>query len=62
VVGRIINSPNRSAWATSVAKNQASQTVQSTNKVSLEGLPQGVYLLRVTLEGGKVFSDKVVKE
>ena len=24
--------------------------------------PQGVYLLRVTLEGGKVFSDKVVKE
>ena len=41
---------------------QLVKTVQNTNEVSLEGLPQGVYLLRVTLEGGKVFSDKVVKE
>jgi len=38
------------------------KTFQNTNEVSLEGLPQGVYLLRVTTEGGKVFSDKVVKE
>ena len=41
---------------------QLLKTVQNTNEVSLEGLPQGVYLLRVTLENGKVFSDKVVKE
>jgi len=41
---------------------QLVRTVQNANNVSLEGLPQGVYLLRVTLEGGKVFSDKVVKE
>jgi len=41
---------------------QLVKTVQNANEVSLEGLPQGVYLLRVTLEGGKVFSDKVVKE
>ena len=41
---------------------QLVKTVQNNNEVSLEGLPQGVYLLRVTLEGGKVFSDKVVKE
>ena len=38
------------------------KTVQNTNEVSLVGLPQGVYLLRVTLKDGKVFSDKVVKE
>ena len=41
---------------------QLVKTVQNTNEVSLEGLPQGVYLLRVTLESGKTFSDKVVKE
>lgn len=41
---------------------QLMKTVQNTNEVSLEGLPQGVYLLRVTLDGGQVFSDKVVKE
>ena len=41
---------------------QVVKTVQNTNEVSLEGLPQGVYLLRITTEGGKVFSDKVVKE
>ena len=44
------------------ALGQLVKTVQNTNEVSLEGLPPGVYLLRVTLEGGKVFSDKVVKE
>ena len=41
---------------------QLVKTVQNTNEVSLEGLPQGVYLLRVTLENGQVYSDKVVKE
>ena len=30
--------------------------------INLEGLPAGTYTMRVTLEGGKVFSDKVVKE
>ena len=44
------------------ALGQLVKTVQNANEVSLEDLPQGVYLLRVTLEGGKVFSDKVVKE
>ena len=38
------------------------KTIQNNNEVSLVGLPQGVYLLRVTLKDGKVFSDKVVKE
>jgi hypothetical protein len=41
---------------------QLVQTVQNTNAINLEGLPHGVYLLRVTTEDGKVFSDKVVKE
>ena len=44
------------------ALGQLVKTVQNTNEVSLEGQPQGLYLLRVTLEGGKEFSDKVVKE
>ena len=30
--------------------------------VGMEGLATGTYTLRVTLQGGKVFSDKVVKE
>ena len=30
--------------------------------INLEGLASGTYTMRVTLEGGKVFSDKVVKE
>ena len=41
---------------------QCLKTAQDTNEVCLEGLPQGLYLLRVTLEDGNVFSDKVVKE
>ena len=44
------------------ALGQLVKTAQNTNEVSLEGLPQGVYLLRVTLESGKVFSDKIIKE
>ena len=40
---------------------QCVKTVQNTNEISLEGLPQGVYLLRVTTKDGSVFSDKVVK-
>ena len=30
--------------------------------ISMEGLPAGQYLMKVTLENGKVYSDKVVKE
>ena len=30
--------------------------------ISMEGLPAGTYTMRVTLEGGKTYSDKVVKE
>jgi len=30
--------------------------------INMEGLAAGTYMMRVTLEGGKVFSDKVVKE
>lgn len=30
--------------------------------LNLQGLPAGTYTMRVTLDGGKVFSDKVVKE
>ena len=40
---------------------QLVKIVQNTNEISLEGLPQGVYLLRVTTEDGKVFSEKVIK-
>jgi hypothetical protein len=40
---------------------QCVKTAQNTNEISLEGLPQGVYLLRVTTKDGSVFSDKVVK-
>ena len=38
--------------------------VQSSGfeSVDMSRLPAGAYMLRVTLEDGKVFSDKVVKE
>jgi hypothetical protein len=38
-----------------------SQTT-SLESVSMEGLAAGTYTLRITLEGGKTFSDMVVKE
>lgn len=41
---------------------QCVKILQNTSEVSLEGLQQGIYLLRVATAGGKVFSDKVVKE
>ena len=41
---------------------QLVKTAQNTNEVSLEGLPQGVYLLRIATKDGRVFSDKVVKK
>ena len=44
------------------ALGQLVKTVQNTNEVNLHGLPQGIYLLRVALEDGTVFTDKVVKE
>ena len=34
----------------------------SLESLNLQGLAAGTYTMRVTLEGGKVFSDKVVKE
>ena len=34
----------------------------SLESINLQGLSAGTYTMRVTLEGGKVFSDKVVKE
>lgn len=34
----------------------------SLENLNMEGLASGIYTMRVTLEGGKVFSDKVVKE
>ena len=40
--------------------------VRTQNKdlesINMEGLPAGTYTMRVMLEGGKVYSDKVVKE
>lgn len=44
------------------ALGQLVKTVQNTNEVSLEDLPPGLYLLRVTMENGAMFSDKVVKK
>ena len=44
------------------ALGQLVKTIQNTNEVNLHGLPQGIYLLRVALEDGTVFTDKVVKE
>lgn len=41
---------------------QCVKTLQNTNEVGLEGLPRGVYLLRVATADGKMFSDKVMKE
>jgi hypothetical protein len=38
-----------------------SQTTR-LESVSTEGLAAGTYTLRVTLEGGKAFTDKVVKQ
>ena len=44
------------------ALGQLVKTVQNTNEVNLHGLPQGIYLMRVALDDGTVFTDKVVKE
>jgi len=41
---------------------QLLKTVLSTNEISLEGLPQGVYTLRIADERGFVVTRKVVKE
>ena len=30
--------------------------------IDMEGLPDGQYLMKVTMENGKVYSDKVVKD
>ena len=44
------------------AQGQLLKTVRSTNEISLEGLPQGVYTLRIADEKGFVVTRKVVKE
>ena len=44
------------------AMGQLLKTVRSTNEISLEGLPQGVYTLRIADEKGFVVTRKVVKE
>ena len=40
---------------------QLMKTFRNTNEASLEGLPQGVYQLRVTDKDGYIFTEKVVK-
>ena len=42
------------------ALGQVVKTDQNTNEVSLEGLPQGVYLLRVRNAEGTVFAKRVI--
>ena len=42
------------------ALGQLVKTVQNTNEVNLEGLPQGVYLLRVRDAEGTVFAKRVI--
>ena len=44
------------------AMGQLLKTVRSTNEINLEGLPQGVYTLRIADEKGFVVVRKVVKE
>ena len=41
------------------AVGQMMKTVKNSNEVSLEGLPQGVYLLRIRDKGGRDFMEKV---
>jgi hypothetical protein len=41
---------------------QLLKTVRSTNEINLEGLPQGVYTLRIADEKGFVVVRKVVME
>ena len=38
---------------------QLVKTVRNSNEVSLEGLPQGVYLLRITGMNGIVYTNKI---
>ena len=71
-LGRITLSPNptsgfvriEGATATEVrvynALGQLVKTAQNTNEVNLRGLPQGVYLLRITDEDGAVATKKLV--
>ena len=38
------------------------KTVRDTNEINVADLPSGTYSIRVTVEGGKVFSSKIVKK
>ena len=42
------------------SKDLSRDLIKNSNKMSL--LPAGTYTMRVTLEDGKAYSDKVVKE
>lgn len=44
------------------AIGQCVKTSRNTNEISVEGLSQGVYLLRITTADGMVISERVVKE
>jgi hypothetical protein len=44
------------------AFGQLTKTVRGTNEINMSDLPSGTYSIRVKMEDGKVFSDKVVKE
>ena len=41
------------------AFGQVVKTVRNSNEVSLEGLPQGVYMMRIADTEGKVFTAKM---
>ena len=38
---------------------QMVKTVRGTNKISVSGLPEGVYLLRILDADGKVYTNKI---
>ena len=44
------------------ASDQLLKTAQNTNEVNLRGLPQGMYLLRITDEDGATATKKLVVE
>ena len=43
------------------ALGQMVKCVRGTNEIDVEGLPQGVYLLRIADAEGKVYTNKITK-
>jgi hypothetical protein len=43
------------------ALGQMVKTVRGTNEIDVEGLAEGVYLLRITDADGKVYTNKITK-